>query len=71
MNDNFTFFINSWHNQYLPLKFLKEELLPYFNQWEKSVEERKGFKKGEKKRMLLSQETLDGIHITSRLHCKT
>ena len=32
------------------------------------MEDRKGFKKGQKKRMMLSQETLDGLHITSKLY---
>ena len=39
--------------------------MPYLEDWEKSVNSRKGFDDGEKKRMLLSQETLDGIRMTS------
>lgn len=47
-------------------KFLKEEFIPYLKQWKDSVENRKGFTKAHKKRMMLSQETLDGIHMTSK-----
>lgn len=36
----------------------------YLDEWSKSVEQRKGFSKLEKKHMLLSTETLLGIRIT-------
>ena len=36
----------------------------YLNEWEKSVEEREGFEKSQKKRMLLSEETRGGLRLT-------
>ena len=41
--------------------------LPYLNSWEKSVQDRVGFTPKQKKRMLLSQETLTGLRMTSKL----
>ena len=36
----------------------------YLNDWEKAVNEREGFSKDERKRMILSQETPDGLRMT-------
>ena len=41
-----------------------EEFLPYLDYWETSVMERPGFTDMEKKKMLLSQPTLDGLRMT-------
>ena len=38
--------------------------MDYLNDWEKTVNEREGFSKDERKRMTLSQETLDGLRMT-------
>ena len=46
------------------MQWLKKDFLGYLDQWEKSVQARDGFKAGQKKMMLLSDETLTGIHIT-------
>lgn len=40
--------------------------MAYLDEWEKSVSRRKGFSEAEKKRMQLSQETLNGIKITGK-----
>lgn len=36
----------------------------YLDKWEKAVNERRGFSKAEKKRMMLSSETLLGLRMT-------
>lgn len=41
--------------------------MPYLENWEKSVAGRKGFTKAEKKRMLLSDETVLGLRMTGML----
>ena len=41
-----------------------EEFLPYLNIWEKSVSFREGFKNSQKKMMLLSQQTRQGLRMT-------
>lgn len=41
--------------------------MPYLDRWEASVEAREEFTKPEKKRMLLSQQTILGIRMTSKL----
>jgi hypothetical protein len=46
------------------LQWLEEDFLGYLDLWEKSVEERPGFDNQQKKRMLLSAETLLGIRLT-------
>ena len=48
----------------LSLQWLKEEFLPYLERWKKSVQERKGFSDGEKKKMQISDETLLGLEMT-------
>lgn len=50
------------------IQWLKEEFLPYLNEWEKSVKERDKFSDLAKKKMLLSRETLLGIRITGTLN---
>uniref|UniRef100_A0A1X7U031 Transposable element P transposase n=1 Tax=Amphimedon queenslandica TaxID=400682 RepID=A0A1X7U031_AMPQE len=45
-------------------KWLVEDFLGYLDEWKKSVEEREGFSIDDKKRTMLSQETLDGIQMT-------
>lgn len=45
------------------LQFLTE-FCEYLEKWEESVKKRKGFKDDEKKRMMLSEETLAGIRMT-------
>ena len=49
------------------LQFLRDEFLPYLKAWEDSVNSREGFTANEKKMMMISQETLNGIRITGRL----
>ena len=47
-------------------QWLEKDFLGYLDDWEKSVKERNGFTDEEKKRMTLSQETLDGLRMTGR-----
>ena len=54
---------NPWLS-YHCLQWLLEEFLPYLDSWETSVMERPGFTDVEKKKMLLSQPTLDGLRMT-------
>jgi len=49
------------------MQFLETEFLPYLSAWEESVKKRTGFDEDQLKRMLLSQETLLGLRITSEL----
>ena len=44
------------------------EFLPYLDDWTKSVGERPGYTKTQKRRMLLSPETLLGLKITGVIH---
>jgi hypothetical protein len=46
------------------LEWLEKQFLPYLDSWEASVEGRTGFTNAQKKRMLLSAETLLGIRRT-------
>lgn len=46
---------------------MKEDLLGYFDEWEASVESRKGYTKAEKSVMMLSNQTINGLRITSKL----
>ena len=48
------------------LQFLKNDILGYFKRWRLSVMNRPGFSAAEKKRMMLSEETLSGITLTSK-----
>lgn len=58
--------INNFNTSFflIKLQWLKEHFLPYLAGWERSVMSRVGFKKAEKNKMLLSQETLSGIRMT-------
>ena len=48
------------------LQFLKEVLLQYLENWEEAVAKREGFEDNEKKNMLLSLETSNGMTLTSK-----
>ncbi len=48
------------------LQWLEEQFLPYLDKWESSVDARKGFKRAQKNRMLISSATLKGLRITGR-----
>jgi len=52
------------------MQWLEEDMIAYLDNWEKSVEERDGFKdrKQEQNMMLLPLETRQGIRITSKCH---
>lgn len=41
--------------------------MPYLKAWEDSVNRREGFTANEKKMMMISKETLNGIRITGKL----
>jgi hypothetical protein len=45
-------------------KWLEEEFIGYLDEWERDVSEREGFTSDERKKMLLSQETLEGLRMT-------
>jgi len=47
-------------------QWLKEELLPYLAEWDKSVAGRTGFSDKEKAMMVLTHETRLGIRITGK-----
>ena len=57
------------------LQWLKDELLSYLQQWEKSVEKREGFSPKAKSMMVITKETRFGIRVTGLfcnlylLHC--
>ena len=46
------------------LQWLTDRFLPYLDEWEQSVSERKGYTKAEQSMMLLSSETRLGLRIT-------
>ena len=48
------------------MQWLKNEFLPYLDDWEKSVRERKGFTDAQKKRMLLSDQTILDLRMTGK-----
>ena len=48
-------------------QWIHEEFLAYLDKWEKSVKERPGNSKSQKKRIMLSPETLLGLKITGTL----
>lgn len=48
-------------------QWLEEDFLGYLSEWEESVKQRQGFTDAEKNMMLLSHETLEGLHITGLL----
>jgi len=43
-----------------------QEFLDYLDEWKTEVENKRGFSKGEKAKMMLSQQSLDGIEMTVR-----
>ena len=45
-------------------QWLENTFLGYLSDWEKAVKARLGFTEDEKRRMLLSQETLEGLRMT-------
>ena len=47
---------------------MREEFLPYLDDWKKSVGERPGYMRAQKRRMLLSSETLLGLKITGAIY---
>ena len=47
------------------LQFLKE-VLQYLEKWEEAVAKREGFEDNERKNMLLSLETSNGMKLTSK-----
>ena len=52
---------------YVNLQWLKEDFLGYLDEWEDSVEQRKGFTASQKAMMLLSRETIEGLRTTGRI----
>lgn len=46
-----------------------DEFLPYLDSWEASVAQRDGFTDVQRKKMLLSQPTLDGLRMTGNCNC--
>ncbi len=48
-------------------QFLENDFLKYLDDWEASAMAREGFTDEERKKMILSRETLDGLHMTSKL----
>ena len=48
------------------MQWLTDELLPYFEQWLKSVNEREGFSVQRRGMMMISQETLTGIKVNGK-----
>lgn len=49
---------------YVYSQWLEDEFLGFLDKWERSVEKRKGFTEAEKKKMMLSAETLLGLRFT-------
>lgn len=58
------------HGHIFLLQFLESEFLAYLDSWEESVNGREGYEHSDRKRMLLSSETLLGLRITSESWCK-
>ena len=52
------------YNLLFILQWLETDFLGYLEEWQKTVEERKGFTASEKKTMLLSDETATGLKLT-------
>ena len=48
-------------------QWLKKDFIGYLDRWEKSVEDRIGFGKTEKNKMMLSAETRSGLRLTGKL----
>ena len=49
---------------YYVLQWPEEDFLPYMDEWEESVKKREGFTDAQKKRMLLSPQTILGLRMT-------
>lgn len=47
-------------------KWLETDFLGYLDEWDSSIEGRSGFTEAEKKKMHLSDETLNGLRMTGR-----
>ena len=48
------------------LQWLESDFLGYLKEWETSVKGREGFTNAQKTTMMLSRETLEGLHITGK-----
>ena len=48
------------------IQWLEKDFLPYLDEWEKSVKERDGYNDTQKKRMLLSEQTILGLRMTGK-----
>ena len=48
------------------MQWFEMEFLPYLENWERYVADREGFSDSQKKMMVLSRETLEGIRITGQ-----
>lgn len=53
------------------MQFLESEFLAYLDSWKESVSGRQGYEDSERKRMMLSSETLLGLRITSKCLSQT
>ena len=51
---------------YTHVQWLEKEFLPYLDEWERSVNERDGYDDTQKKRMLLSEQTILGLRMTGK-----
>ena len=47
-----------------PLQWLEDDFLGYLKEWEESVSAQADLSDSERARMLLSRETIEGLHIT-------
>ncbi len=52
---------------YSCVQWLEKDFLGYLAEWKASVDSRTGISDGDKARMCLSRETLEGLHITGKL----
>ncbi len=52
------------HTSHCIPQWLEDDFLGYLKEWKDSVDSRQGFKKGEKSLMCLSQETVEGLHMS-------
>ena len=61
-------FFACMHDKFVNYVLLEQDFLGYLDSWEKDVNAREGFTADEKKRMLLSQETIEGLQITGKIY---
>ena len=47
-------------------QWLEKEFLPYLDEWKSSVKTRDGYNDTQKKRMLLSEQTILGLRMTGK-----